>query len=81
MQSKRPGLIFCLPPRSFAFSLRLPLIAGASRGLGDFEGKEGEAAGGIGDWAGGGGEVEDEDAVVNVWAGRFGTAGRSAVVV
>ena len=43
------------------------------------EGKEGETAGVIGDWEGGGGEAE-EDAAGTVCAGRNGAEGRSATV-
>ena len=53
---------------------------GAWEASGIVEGKEGEAAGVTGDWAGGGGEVE-EDVVSSVCAGRTGTEGRSAIVV
>ena len=45
------------------------------------EGKGGGAAGTTGDWAGGGGEVEEEEGMISVCAGRIGTEGRSAVVV
>ena len=53
---------------------------GTWESLGIVEGKEGEAAGVTGDWAGKVGEVE-EDAESSVCAGRTGTEGRSAIVV
>ena len=52
---------------------------GAWESSGIVEGKEGEAAGITGDWAGKGGAVE-EDAESSDCAGRTGTEGRSAVV-